>query len=210
MLRHFRGESTAEALRNTAPQVAEECRQKYIQYQNSLQTVRAIKEQVSQQSAFFFAAAVEPFIRKLAVSIGYLPAPNYPTSITVCEGMKEVRGSDGLIRGTRISGSAQMTKFEALFDPNPAFNAIREDFLVHGDFHSTPEKFLKTMAGMQHMSEPLSAQAELFRGSLASWVQVARVDQSPPPSFFDVAWSAYLQAIQAPVFFPRRRTGSDV
>ena len=157
--------------------------------------MRTTKEQVSQQSAFFFAAALEPFIRKLAVAIGYLPAPNYPTSIAVFEGMKEVTGH-GFIRGTRTLGSAQMTKFEALFDTNPAFNAIREDFLVHGDDHSTPQKFLETMAGMQHMSEPLSAQAELFRG-----VQVARVHQNPPPSFFDVAWSAYLQAIQAPVFF---------
>jgi hypothetical protein len=77
MLRHFRGESSdeidlfAEALRNTAPQVAEECRQKYIQYQNKLETVRITKEKVSQQSANFFTASLEPFVRKLAVEIGF-------------------------------------------------------------------------------------------------------------------------------------------
>jgi len=207
MLRYFRGAAYAEsdlfaeALRNTAPQVSEECRQKYIQYQGQLQVVLRTKEEVSHQSGSFFTAALEPFVRKIAVAIGYLPTHNDATSGTVFEGSKEVVGSDGFIRGTRIPGSRQLTKYQALFDASPDFNKIREDFLVYGSGH-TPQHILETMGRMLQTSEPLSSEAELFRGTLASWVQVSTaVDQSPPPSFYDVAWDAYLQAIQSHRYF---------
>ena len=59
MLRHFRGEPTVEshlfweALRNTAPMVAEESRQKYQQYQGRLQLVQVAKAKVLRESLFF-------------------------------------------------------------------------------------------------------------------------------------------------------------
>ena len=207
MLRHFRGERSAEidlfaeALRNTAPQVAEECRQKYIQYQNKLETVRITKEKVSQQSANFFTASLEPFVRKLAVEIGYLPAVDDSRSPGVYEGLKQAIGADGFIRGSRSAGSAQLTKFDGLFDTGSAFNAIREDFLVHGDRFSTPQRLLDTIARLLQSSEPLSTEAEIFRGTLALWAQVASVDESPPLPFFNVAWSAYLRAIESNRYF---------
>ena len=78
--------------------------------------MQTTKEKVAHQSANFFTAALEPFIRKLAVDIGYLPAPEITMSDRDYEGLKSVTGPDGFIRGTRSLGSLQMGKYDALSD----------------------------------------------------------------------------------------------
>ena len=75
----------------------------------------------------------------------------------VYEGLKEVTGPDGFIRGTRSVGSLQLTKYDALFDRRPVFNAIREDFAIHGDGH-TPQYLLETIAIMLQTSENVSSE----------------------------------------------------
>ena len=81
MLRHFRGEPTVEsrlfweALRTTAPRVAEESKHKYDQYMHRLQLVRAAKKKTRLEAKSFFTDAMQPFIRSLAEELGYLPTP---------------------------------------------------------------------------------------------------------------------------------------
>ena len=191
MLRHFRGDPTVErnlfvdALRKTAPAVAEKARQKYIQYQNRRQRVQTAKDKVANSSAHFFVLALEPFIRRLAIDIGYLPGSDEARSDTGFEGSKAASGPDGLVRGTRKSAwdSLEITRYDALFDGRLVFNAIREDLLVFGDSCMTAQFVLHTMARILQSREPLPLEAELFRESLFLWAQAASVDETPPSSF---------------------------
>ena len=166
-----------------------------------MQIVQTTKEKVAHQSANFFTAALEPFIRKLAVEIGYLPASHGIMSDNEYEGSKPVSGSDGSLRSTRTLESIQLNKYDALFDKRHVFNAIREAFLLHGGDDMTPQHVPHTIAILLQSSEPLPLQAELFRETLSSWVQAATVDETPPLAFFTVAWRADFQTIQSHSYF---------
>ena len=85
--------------------------------------MQTAKDKLSNSSAHFFDLALEPFIRKLAIEIGYLPGSGRARSDIGFEGLKPASGPDGLVRGIREIGwdSLEVIKYHALFDGRPVF-----------------------------------------------------------------------------------------
>ena len=70
-----------------------------------------------------------------------------------------------------------MSKYDALFHQSPAFDALREAFLVFGDSQMTPQRLLNAIKARLQLGILVPRQAELFAETLSGWVSAATVDE---------------------------------
>ena len=174
---------------------------------NRRHRVLIAKEKVLQQSKHFFTAELGPFVRKLAITLGYLPASDDIMDDQVYEGLERILGPDGFVRGSKRravpAGLSRMSKYEALFGDLPEFDSFRESFFVHGDARMTLAGVLQKMGSLVESGQAFPDPAVDLTVSLVSWVQAMTIDESPPASFSTVAWDTYLGAIQSNIFLYR-------
>jgi hypothetical protein len=141
-LTHLKGSASAEAdvfwktMCQRQPNVSRDARDQFHRYQQSLQDSQRIKEQVLDDSLQFFTDRSKPLVQMLAVEIGFMPNPDVAIDAVHLqsqsfEGHSSVCDSSGFIKGLKrvaFPTDGPMSKFEALFDRRPIFNAIRESF----------------------------------------------------------------------------------
>ena len=97
-----------------------------------------------------------------------------------------------------------MRKFDALFLQEEGFDALRESFLVYGDARMRPAAVTARMESLVQSAMSPGAEVHAFLASLRAWLGAGIVEESPPSSFREGAWKAYLECIQSPRYFSPR------
>ena len=200
-----------ESLERVCPDLAVEAESHFHTVRLETEQANNLKSQVRSAARQFFCANNEVYVREVARKTGYL---NKEVAINVanstvrvmsldtrrthpCEGTEDavlggfVRGSDRQI----LLVDAPHCKYSALFDDRPAFDALREAFLVFGDERSKATLFARTLADVGGVDTN-----EAFYRKVRAWNE-ASTDMGVPERFAVRAWAAYLDCVRKPSYW---------
>ena len=143
-------------------------------------------------------------MENVAINIGYLPPGGRSPHASQYEGEETACGADGYIRGLKritFPGGRSLRKYDAPFLQDERFDAMRESFLVYGDANMRPQSVADCMQSLLEAVESPASEAVACVAALHAWIEADTVDESPPQSFGEGAWRAYLECIQSNGYF---------
>jgi hypothetical protein len=190
-----------EALEEEAPDLVTEARQRHrLGQQLDGEYEIAKREALAAARGFFTVANEEVRVRPLAIQMGYLSAAarvdrgSHGQLQVTCqddpagqtEGLRSARDEDGYVRGAKrapFPRDGPDCKYSALFDPRPAFDGLREAFMVRRLFLSLLE------------AQVVDGASKTFHASVRQWLATA-APSDEPADFGPRAWKAYLACVR--------------
>jgi hypothetical protein len=124
---------------------------------------------------------------------GFLDVQCRGAAMDLSEGMQSARDEAGHVRGTSgevFPAGGPAHKYSALFDPRPAFDALRASFMVFADHNSQANFFMSSLE--QH---DLDNDHVEFVSKVEAWTS-SRTHDGEPNDFGLRAWGAYRECVK--------------